>query len=65
MMPGLKRGFFQVPKKTGRWVLEFSKSCIFREKKSTGNGYKPLVTQHYPFQGKTEATLDLVLIPKD
>lgn len=45
--------------------MEFSKSCIFREKKSTGNGYKPLVTQHYPFQGKTEATLDLVLIPKD
>ncbi|OGP78727.1 MAG: hypothetical protein A2V86_17100 [Deltaproteobacteria bacterium RBG_16_49_23] len=31
----------------------------------TAIGYKPLVTQHYPSQGKAEATFDLVLTPKD
>jgi protocatechuate 3,4-dioxygenase beta subunit len=26
-------------------------------------GFQPLVTQHYPAQGQTEATFDLVLLP--
>jgi protocatechuate 3,4-dioxygenase beta subunit len=26
-------------------------------------GYRPLVTQHYPQPGQTEATFDLVLVP--
>jgi hypothetical protein len=29
----------------------------------TAEGYKPLVTQHYPSDGQTEAAFDLVLIP--
>jgi protocatechuate 3,4-dioxygenase beta subunit len=31
----------------------------------TANGYRPLITQHYPEQGRAQATFDLVLIPKD
>ncbi len=29
----------------------------------TADGFKELVTQHYPEAGKTEATFDLVLVP--
>jgi protocatechuate 3,4-dioxygenase beta subunit len=29
----------------------------------TANGYKPLVTQHYPVNGQTQGTFDLVMIP--
>jgi protocatechuate 3,4-dioxygenase beta subunit len=29
----------------------------------TADGYKPLVTQHYPVNGQTQGTLDLVMIP--
>jgi len=29
----------------------------------TAEGFKPLITQHYPVAGRTEATFDLVLIP--
>ena len=29
----------------------------------TADGFKELVTQHYPEAGKTEATFDIVLVP--
>ena len=31
----------------------------------TAEGYRPLVTQHYPGEGASEAQFDLVLIPTD
>jgi protocatechuate 3,4-dioxygenase beta subunit len=31
----------------------------------TADGYRTLVTQHYPVPGQAQATFDLVVIPKD
>jgi protocatechuate 3,4-dioxygenase beta subunit len=31
----------------------------------SADGYRTIVTQHYPIAGQTQATFDLVLIPKD
>ncbi len=31
----------------------------------TADGFKPLVTQHYPAKGQTQGIFDLVIIPKE
>ena len=31
--------------------------------RASADGFRPLVTQHYPEEGRSEATFDIVLIP--